>query len=289
MAVSSIYQFTRKAVLIIGIGLLAACSQKAETLKITVTQFGSATEDAFDAYGTAQTAQFAPSPKSQNARQSEFIANMEAFTGKVTPSNLPALLDPDAVKIDPNVAQQWQKTLASLRNQYQQFVAIFDQIEAGSALGASAVTDTGPILEKLRNQLDAITSDLAKDPPQFLVRRGTLIADLNKIRSEPNDDDDAKSLRLQIWWQDWNALMAEEKLLQAHTLRSFMAASALGRHLQTQIDNYAKLDVNALIGAAEQGITLAGKVRSLSPTELVAEGRNLFETATGSTTATPAQ
>jgi hypothetical protein len=289
MAVSSIYQFTRKAVLIIGIGLLAACSQKAETLKITVTQFGSATEDAFDAYGTAQTAQFAPTPKSQNARQSEFITNMEAFTGKVTPSNLPTLLDPDAVKIDPNVAQQWQKTLADLRSQYRQFVAIFDQIEGGSALGASAVTDSGPILEKLRSQLDAITSDLAKDPPQYLVRRGTLIAELNKIRSEPNDDNDAKSLRLQIWWQDWQALMAEEKLLQTHTLRSFMTASSLGAHLQNQIDSYAKLDVTALIGAAEQGIALAGEVRNLPPAELVAQGSNLLETATGSATAIPAQ
>ncbi len=287
MAQSSLYRIGRTAILVIGIGLMAACSQKAETLKITVDQFGSATEAAFDAFGTAQTAQFAPAPKSASAKQTEFIANMDAFTGKVTPSNLPILLDPDAVKVDATVAQQWQKTLAQLRNQYRQFVAIFDQIEAGSALGASAVTDSGPILEKLRSQLDAITSDLAKDPPQYLVRRGALIAELNKIRAD--SDAQGKSLRLQIWWQDWQALMTEEKLLQTHTLRSFLTASSLGTHLQSQIDDYAKLDMAALIGAAEQGISLAGHVRDLSPTELVAQGSNLFETATGATVATTAQ
>ncbi|MFH1803762.1 MAG: hypothetical protein ABID63_02605 [Pseudomonadota bacterium] len=277
----SFHRFLRFLVLLTLLGGLAACSQKAEALRLSVHQFGTATETAFDAYGDAHTAQFAPVPKSISARQADFMANVEQFTGTVTPENLPVLLDPDAVRIDPAVTQQWQNTLRDLRNQYQTFVAIFTRIGDGSALGASAVKESGPILEKLRGQLDAIAADLAQNGPQYLVRRGALIAKLNQINSASHDSDNAKSLHLQIWWQDWQALMAAEQALQADTLRSFLTASELGAHLQTRIDTYAQLDMTALMAAAAQGISLVDHIHSLSPEELVTQGTALINTATG--------
>lgn len=280
MTFSILIQFVRRSFLIGTITLLAACSQKAETLKLSVTQFGSATEQAFDKYDDAYSTQFAPFPKSDSAKRSTFVANIEDFTGTVTPANIDTLLDPDAVKIDPSVQLQWQDALKGLRSQYQQFVAIFDNIEAGSALGASAVTKSGPILEKLRKQLATISNDFARTPPQFLTRRSTLIAELNQIRSKEHNNPEAESLLVQAWWQKWQNLIAAESAMQTETLRAFVTASALGSKLQGQIDNYAKLDMASLIAAVEDGIKLSSQIGKLSPAELVTQGTGLLETAT---------
>ncbi|WP_296987425.1 hypothetical protein [Thalassospira sp. UBA1131] len=280
MTNSILIQFVRRAFLIGAITLLAACSQKAETLKLSVTQFGSATEQAFDHYDAAYSTQFAPFPKSDTAKRSAFVTNITDFTGTITPANIDTLLDPDAVKIDPNVARQWQDTLKGLRSQYQQFVAIFDNIEAGSAFGASAVTESGPILEKLRAQLATISDEFARPPPQFLTRRSTLIAELNLIRTKDHNNPEAESLLIEAWWQQWNSLIAAESAMQTDTLRAFVTASALGNRLQGQIDNYAKLDVGSLITAVEDGIKLSSQIGKLSPAELVTQGTGLLETAT---------
>ena len=280
MTFSILIQFMRRSFLIGTITLLAACSQKAETLKLSVTQFGSATEQAFDKYDDAYSTQFAPFPKSDSAMRSTFVANIEEFSGTVTPANIDTLLDPDAVKIDPDVARQWQDTLKGLRGQYQQFVAIFDNIEAGSALGASAVTKSGPILEKLRAQLATISDNFARTPPQFLTRRSTLIAELNQIRSKEHNNPEADSLLVQAWWQRWQNLITAESAMQTETLRAFVTASALGNKLQGQIDNYAKLDMASLITAVEDGIKLSSQIGKLSPAELITQGTGLLETAT---------
>jgi hypothetical protein len=280
MTNSILIQFVCRSFLIGTITLLAACSEKAETLKLSVTQFGSATEQAFDRYDDAYSGQFAPFAKSDTALRREFVANITAFTGTVTPANIDTLLDPDAVKIDPSVQRQWQDTLKGLRSQYQQFVAIFDNIEAGSALGASAVTKSGPILEKLRAQLATISNDFARTPPKFLTRRSTLIAELNLIRKKDHSNPEAESLLVQAWWQQWNSLVAAESAMQAETLRAFVTASALGNKLQNQIDNYAKLDMASLITAVEDGIKLSSQIGKLSPEELVTQGTGLLETAT---------
>ncbi|MBC05565.1 MAG: hypothetical protein CMO10_04650 [Thalassospira sp.] len=280
MTFSILIQFMHRSFLIGAITLLAACSQKAETLKLSVTQFGTATEQAFDHYDAAYSTQFAPFPKSDSAKQRAFVANIEAFTGKVTAANIDTLLDPDAVKIDPDVARQWQDTLKDLRSQYQQFVAIFDNIEAGSALGASAVTQSGPILEKLRKQLATISTDFAKTPPQFVTRRGTLIAELNQIKTQEHNNPEAEKLLVQAWWQRWNNLITDESTMQADTLRAFVTALALGNKLQGQIDNYTKLDMASLISAVEDGIKLSDQIGKLSPAELATQGTALLETAT---------
>lgn len=280
MTFSNCTSFFRRSLLISLITLLAACSQKAETLKLSVSQFGSATEQAFDKYDDAYGTQFAPFPKSDSAKRSEFVTNIKDFTGKVTPANIDTLLDPDAVKVDPDVQHEWQDTLKSLRSQYQQFVAIFDNIEAGSALGASAVKDSGPILEKLRKQLVTISDDFTRTPPQFLTRRSSLIAELNKIRSQDSNNPEAERLLVEAWWQEWASLMAAEKTIQAETLRAFLVASALGNKLQGQIDNYARLDVGSLIAAVEDGITLSDQIGKLSPHEIITQGTGLLETAT---------
>ncbi|WP_286792863.1 hypothetical protein [Thalassospira sp. UBA4513] len=280
MTISILIQFVRRSFLIGAITLLAACSQKAETLKLSATQFGSATEQAFDHYDAAYSTQFAPFPKSDTAKRSAFVSNISDFTGTITPANIDTLLDPDAVKIDPNVARQWQDTLKGLRSQYQQFVAIFDNIEAGSALGASAVTESGAILEKLRAQLATISDEFARTPPQFLTRRSTLIAELNLIRTKDHNNPEAESLLIEAWWPQWNSLIAAERAMQTDTLRAFVTASTLGNRLQGQIDNYAKLDVGSLITAVEDGIKLSSQIGKLSPAELVTQGTGLLETAT---------
>jgi hypothetical protein len=269
-----------RTLMICVVGLLAACSQKAEMLKLSANQFGTATESAFDAYGTAQSLQFAPFPKSDDEKRSEFLTNMDTFTSTVTPSNIDVLVDRNARTTGGDGNAAWKATLTDLRSQYQQFISIFDNIEGGSALGASAVTKSGPILEKLRQQLAAITKNLTQNPPQYLSRRASLIAKLNAIRDDKSDGPDAKNLRYELWLQDWQALMVAEQELQSTTLRHFVSASKLGAKLHTQIDNYAKLDVASLIAAVEQGISLVDDINSLSPEELLSQSTALIETAT---------
>ncbi len=54
----------------------------------------------------------------------------------------------------------------------------------------------------------------------------------------------------------------------------------LGKRLQDQIDNYARLDAAALLRSADQAIALIGEVDTKSPQELMDAGRHLAETAT---------
>jgi hypothetical protein len=106
------------------------------------------------------------------------------------------------------------------------------------------------------------------------------VAQLNAIRADDNDDAAAKKLRYELWLQSWQSLMAAEQELQSTTLRHFISASTLGAKLQTQIDNYAKLDVASLIKAVEEGITLVDNINDLSAEELLSHGTDLIETAT---------
>ena len=163
--------FASRTFIICIVGLLAACSQKAEMLKLSATQFGTATESAFDAFETAKNLQFAAFPKSADAKRTEFLNNMDAFTRAVTPSNIEMLVDRDGATSSNDANAAWRSTLADLRKQYQEFIAIFDNIEGGSAFGASAVTESGPILEKLRTQLATITKNLTQNPPQYLKKQ----------------------------------------------------------------------------------------------------------------------
>jgi stage III sporulation protein SpoIIIAA len=142
------------------------------------------------------------------------------------------------------------------------------------------LTISKPVPEKLRSQLANITRDFANNPPKLLTRRSTLIAELNEISKTDADQPDTQNLHYQIWWQKWHDLMALEQMMQTETLREFLTATKLGEKLQNQIDNYAKLDIAALLAAVEQGINLAGHIHQLSPQELVNEGTNLLETAT---------
>jgi len=163
--------FASRTFIICIVGLLAACSQKAEMLKLSATQFGTATESAFDAFETAKNLQFAAFPKSEDAKRTELRNNMDAFTRAVTPSNIEMLVDRDGATSSNDANAAWRSTLADLRKQYQEFIAIFDNIEGGSAFGASAVTESGPILEKLRTQLATITKNLTQNPPQYLKKQ----------------------------------------------------------------------------------------------------------------------
>ncbi len=157
---------------------------KAETLKLSVTQFGTATQAPLTAMTRPIARSSNPLPNPNTDRRATFVANMDAFRGTVSPSNIAILIDPDRVETTQDAGAEWAETLAELRAQYQSFVAIFDDVEAGSALGASAVTQSGPILKKLRTQLAALRRNLTTDPPEFLTRRSALIARLNAIRSE---------------------------------------------------------------------------------------------------------
>ncbi|MCC9620797.1 hypothetical protein LPB41_03750 [Thalassospira sp. MA62] len=271
----------RRGFLFAVIATLAACSQKAETLKVSVIQFGTAAQTAFDDYDAAHAAQFIPPEKSPDQQRRAFVTNMGAFTGTVSPQNIGILIDPDAAsQAAPADTHKWRDTLDHLRKQYQTFAAIFDNIEGGSALGASAVTKSGPILKQLRDQLRTIAADLGKNPPIFLRRRAILIAKLNEIRQHKNADQQVKSLKYQMWWQDWQKLRALETDMQTKTLRSFVHANLLGARLQTQIDQYAKLDAAALLKAVKQGIALSGSINAMSPKDLINQGIGLGETAT---------
>ena len=114
----------------------------------------------------------------------------------------------------------------------------------------------------------------------MLAKRSTLIAKLNAIRADKTDDQDAHTLRYQLWWQDWQALTEAEKQMQTDTLRKFVSANTLGNRLQNQIDNYARLDVASLLSAVEQGISLVGDINKMSPQELITQGTALAQTAT---------
>jgi len=250
------------------LALLAGCAQKADALKLSAHQFSVEAQQAISALDDARTAQFSAPVRSLDAQQAIFSANLAQFTGTLTADNLPILINPDAITIDPAENARWQGEMVNLRNQYQSFAAIFTDIGADDIFGAGTIKASAPLLQKLRTQLASLAQTLGTSPPAFLVRRDALIARINKIHSDTSISATDRSSQIKEWWQQWQTLAGDEKTTWQNAMRHFITASQLGSKLQTQIENYDKITSQTMLTGIDKGLRLVAQNRNLSESQI---------------------
>ncbi|OSQ40748.1 hypothetical protein [Thalassospira mesophila] len=262
------------------LALLAACAQKADALKLSAHQFGVETGQAISALNDLRTAQFSAPIRSRDAQQAGFIANLAQFTGTLTAQNLPILINPDAITIDPAENARWQHEMANLRTQYQSFAAIFSDIGQDDIFGASTIKASAPLLRKLRSQLASLAQTLGTSPPVFLVRRDALVASINKIHSNSSLPEAARTSQIKEWWQQWQNLNRDEKTAYQNALHHFVTAGQLGEQLQNQIENYDKISTQTVLVGIDKGLRLVAENRDLSESQLKQKARSMMDSIT---------
>lgn len=258
----------QRGMVLLILGLLAACAQKADALKLSAHQFSLATDKAITSLDDMRTAEFAAPVQSKDVQEAEFIANLNNFTGTLTASNIPVLINPDAITIDPDVNAKWQQDMANLRHQYQQFDAIFTDIGEDDLFGIGAIHKAGPILQKLRRQLAKLGQTLGTTPPVFMVRRNALVAAINKIHEDKSTPVDTRTGQIKAWWQQWQQLQADEQQSYQTALQDFVIAGQLGAQLQDQITNYSKISTQSVLKDIEDGLTFVADNRGLGMKQL---------------------
>lgn len=258
----------QRGMVLLMLGLLAACAQKADALKLSAHQFSLAADKAITSLDDMRTAEFAAPTQSTDAQQAEFIANLNGFTGTLTVSNIPVLINPDAITIDPDVNAKWEQDMANLRSDYQRFDAIFTDIGEDDLFGIGAIHKAGPILQKLRSQLAAMGQTLGTTPPVFLVRRNALVATINKIHSDKTTSADTRTGQIKAWWQQWQQLQADEQQSYQTALQDFVSAGQLGAQLQDQISNYSKISTQSVLKDIDDGLNFVAENRGLGIKQL---------------------
>jgi|TARA_R110001583_G_scaffold9281_4_gene44268 hypothetical protein len=259
------------------LALLAACAQKADALKLSAHQFGVETNQAISALDDLRTAQFSAPVRSDDAMQATFMANLAQFSGTLTAQNLPILINPDAITIDPAENARWQQEMATLRNQYQSFAAIFTDIGEDDIFGAGTIKASAPLLQKLRTQLAKLAQTLGTSPPVFLVQRDALIARINKIHNDKTLPDATRTSEIKDWWQQWQTLIGDEKTLYQNALHHFVTADQLGHQLQNQIENYDKISTRTVLVGIDKGLHIIAENQGLSESQLTQKARSMID------------
>ncbi|WP_143182036.1 hypothetical protein [Thalassospira sp. TSL5-1] len=258
----------QRGIVLLMLGLLAACAQKADAIKLSAHQFSLAADRAITSLDDMRTAEFAATVQSKDAQEAEFIANLNDFTGILTANNIPILINPDTITIDPDVNAKWQQDMANLRHQYQQFAVIFNDMGEDTLFGMGAIHKAGPILQKLRRQLATLGQTLGTSPPVFLVRRDALVAAINKIHDDKSTPADTRTGQIKAWWQQWQQLQADEQQSYHTALQDFVIAAQLGAQLQNQIANYSKISTQSVLKDIEDGLTFVAENQGLGMKQL---------------------
>ena len=253
----------QRGMMLLMLGLLAACAQKADALKLSAQQFSLAADKAITSLDDMRNAEFAAPIQSPEAQEAEFIANLNDFTGTLTADNIPILINPDAITIDPAVNAKWRQNIAKLRHQYQQFDAIFTEIGEDDLFGVRDIHKAGPILQKLRRQLAALGRTLGTNPPVFLVRRDALVAAINKIHADKTISSDSRTSQIKAWWQKWQQLQEDEQQSYQTALQDFINAEQLGAQLQDQIANYSKISTQSVLKDIAGGLNFVDENQDL--------------------------
>jgi chromosome segregation ATPase len=91
---------------------------------------------------------------------------------------------PYDVNTSPQVQAEWDRFLGELRDQYNSFGAIYDDIQTGAVPPSSAVEESTVLAQKLTAQLTAFAAALDENPPLLLQHRSAILAELDTTRQQ---------------------------------------------------------------------------------------------------------
>lgn len=248
-------------VLVCGGLLVSGCTEKAQALKVGVSQFEAESIAAVDAIDSMRKQEIAPLERSAAKATREFVDNVLGLSPgtAVDDGNLGILLDTYTVTPSPRVEQSWSQFIGNLRAQYTTFARIFDELDRASFTARNTVKEAEPFIEKLTAQLAYFAREIEKNPPRLIQQRSALLASLADIKngSAPTAD---KRRQIAQWRDEWLALMAAEAELKRVTVEKCLKAATIGIGIREQIQDYDKISIADISSALKQVFAIAGSI-----------------------------
>lgn len=235
---------------------LAACSQKAETLKLAASQFETESRATIVLLEELRVSEIAPPAKSESAETADFIKNALESTRDATPDRIALWMNPDAGETV-KASEEWAATLTRLNTQYRAFANTFASLEQASFTARDIVKKAEPVAVRLVGQIANFGKAVTDNPPEFLKQRTALSAQLKTLRAAQTNAAD-KRAKLSGWLDKWRALMQAETDLQRRIAEQSAKAASVGLAVVKQIRAYDQLSASDIADAMGIAFSAAG-------------------------------
>jgi hypothetical protein len=255
--------------------LLAACAQKAETLKLAASQFEAESLATITLLEELRVAEITPPPSTESAETQRFVANALSSGRPATADRVELWRNPDAADTSEANAL-WATLLKNLNAQYRAFAATFAQLGEGSFFARDTVKETEPVATKLVSQIASFGKAVTDAPPQFLNRRNALLKRLQDLRDGP-DGEAQKKAALGAWLDEWRALLRQEADLQQRIVEQSTKASSIGLAVMKQIRAYDQLAASDIADAMGIAFSAAGTLTGKDLTALRSRADGVIE------------
>ena len=248
--------------LIAGSSLLTGCNvEKARAIQGAAVQFKSESLAAIQAIDDMRKQELEPPPRSTAEMRSDFVVGILNSKSDITASLIDLAIDPFKPPDDP----QWTSFTADLRNQYENFAAIFDKLDAGSLVAVDDVRQSAEHAKTLTVQMALFADAVNKNPPVLYRYRNTIVVKLRKQRqayqtlqsqmkasygsvdaSPQASRDKLREIETQVGeiMGEWQQVKLQEQKLLETTLAQCLKAAVLGKELGQLINRYDKLELN---------------------------------------------
>lgn len=266
------------AAVFLGCLLMGCTPEKAQALRTAAVQFRSESLAAINALEVMLDKEIAEPPRSETEAAGQFAKNLLELPASqpLSAEIIRRALNPDAVTLNPEVAQRKANLFGEVRAQYAAFAAIFDQLEAGSFLARDAVARATPYADKLTLQMAAFAKSVTEHPPQLIQFRNALIARMDAARKDAALSAEEKSRRLRELRDEWLLLEAGERDLQRSVVELCLKAATLGREVSRLSRTYGDLSLEDINFAVQRALDVAGQLTGKDVTALAAKASEVY-------------
>jgi hypothetical protein len=238
--------------LIVSVALSSCTPDKARSLRLAAIQFKAESIAAIEAIEAMHRRELELPPQLQADARENFINGVLDSRIEINHKNVELL-----TTLNRSPAPEWAAFVADLSNQYEQFAAIYSDLESGSFLATKAVKKSAEPAQILTVQMALFAKEISENPPQLYRYRTAIVVELRKLQKQYQQlvanqasAEEIQQLRNQVGklMDEWQQVESEEQELLNTTIAQCTKAAMLGADLSELIDRYNKLDIDELNG-----------------------------------------
>lgn len=255
-------------VICVGSFALNGCNtEKARSLQGAALQFRTEAITAIEAIDTMRKRELEAPPRSPAEIRQTSINNILNSRSDLNARVIDLAIDP----YRPPKVPEWDAFISDLKNQYEGFAEIFDEIDRRSVVSKDEVKKSAEYAKTLTVQMALLAKAISENPPVLTQYRTAVIVRLRKIRQDyqtvqtkiKNGDFGANESVQQLNQRktdlenqtgdllgQWQQIKQEEQKLLETTVTQCTKAAAIGKDLIEVAERYDTLslsDLNAVI------------------------------------------
>lgn len=264
--------------LVVGSSVLTGCNvEKARAIQGAAVQFKSESLAAIQAINEMRKQELEPPPRSPTDIRRDFVSGILASKSDLNANLIDLAIDPFKPPDDP----QWNTFTSVLQNQYENFAAIFDKLDAGNLVAVDDVRQSAEHAKALTVQMALFADAISKNPPMLYRYRNTIVLKLRKQRQTYQDlqtqlkanygsidaspqvsRDRLREIETQVGelMGEWQQVKLQEQKLLETTVAQCLKAAVLGKELGQLLNRYDKLDLNDINLIIPRILGLAGAI-----------------------------